>query len=147
MTATNVANLLMVYWFLPYGMSTFLLANSKVQTEIIFLAIVCALLEAKRLSTAMYHPQKRSCFERLNKINLICLRHYVSEHQTNRITLVQPFTYAYNMQFHYSKSRTLLSLAFSRHPPAPTLLESDSTHFTDGYAETAPHVQQSTLKA
>lgn len=53
-TAAHLANLFMGRWLIPYGLLAYLFIDNGTQFVTKFFATVCALLEVKHFSTAVY---------------------------------------------------------------------------------------------
>ena len=78
---------------------------------------VRGLLRIRHVVTTAYHPQTKGQTERFNRTLATQLQHYVSAHQRDWDSYVQPLTYACNMQVREATDTTPFELILTRHPP------------------------------
>ena len=81
-------------------------------------------LGIKHRKTLAYNAQTNGQTERYNQTLVTRLCIFVNEHQKDWNRLIQPLTYAYNMQVHRPTGENPFSLALTRTPPTP-ILEDD----------------------
>lgn len=115
-TAKHVANVFLDNYIVPYGISDHLARKNDFQSLRKFFATICELLSLKHLKTTAYHPQTSGQVKRYNKKTVMCLRHYVTEHQDDWEIFVRPLPYAYNKPVSRSTGVFPFRLVLSRHP-------------------------------
>lgn len=79
-------------------------------------------LGVNNIATTEYHPQTYGQEEHFNATLMSQLRHYVSEHETDRATYLLPSMYAYNVQLHRPIKVPLFTLVLTRLPSGPATL-------------------------
>lgn len=84
-----------------------------------FLAAVCSSFQMNNVTTTEYHAQTNGHAENFNFTLISCLRHYITEHQTDCDTYLLPLGYAYNVQVHVSMEVSPFSLAHTRPRSGP----------------------------
>ena len=118
-TAKVVAETFLESWIFPYGIPDIVLTDNGPNFVSKFFEHLNSLLGTKHLTTTAYHPQTNGQAERFNRTLCQRLRLFVSEHQTDWHSFVQPLTYAYNSQVTRSTGYTPFTLALTRPPPPP----------------------------
>lgn len=78
---------------------------------------MCAALNAKLLTTTEFHLQCNGQVKRYNRTLVARLCHYIDEHQQVLDVFVQPLTYLYSTQAHWTNGITPFRLRLSRKPP------------------------------
>lgn len=101
-TADVVADAIPENWFLPYGISKYLLKDNGTQFVGKLFEILAGQMDMQKFTTTAYHPLLNGQAESYNRTLVTCLRNYVSEHQHDSDRYVQTLTSAYNMQLHRS---------------------------------------------
>ena len=119
--APVVANALLEHWILPYGLPKHVLSDNGPQFVGKVFTTIRTMLSLKHDKTLAYHPQTNGQTERYNQTLVHRLRVFVSEHQRDWDTLIQPLTYAYNAQVHRTTGQKPFSLALTRTPGNPAL--------------------------
>ena len=120
--APYVADAFIEHWVIPYGLPRKLLSDNGPQFVGKFFQAMCTLLGTKHLPTTAYHPQTNGQTERYNQTLVNRLRIFVSEHQNDWDRLIQPLTYAYNLQVNRTTGQPPFKLALTRQPPDTCLL-------------------------
>lgn len=93
-----------------YGIPDRLLTNKGLLFVEIFFNAVYVGLSSRLMTTTGYHFQTNMRTERKNKRIIIRHRHYISNHENDRHTFVQPLTYAYNALTHIDKHKPIKPL-------------------------------------
>ena len=134
-------------WLYPYGIPDTLLTDNGPQFTAKFFAPVGRLLGIRYVLTTAYQPQTNGQAERFNCTLATRLRLYVSEHQREWDDYVQPLTYAYNMQVHWSTGTTLFDPILTRHPPVISVqAPSTSIPSSSGIEPTTTQMRRLTLQ-
>lgn len=120
-TSMHITNLFFDYWIVSYELPRYPLANNGVQFTSKFFATLRTLHDVKHIITTAYHPQTKSKAGRYNRAILICLRHYVTEHQKDWNTFLQRLTHALHAKVLRSTNQTLYNLVSRQQLPGPTL--------------------------
>ena len=115
--APYVADAFIEHWVIPYGLPRKLLSDNGPQFVGKFFQAMCTILGTKHLPTSAYHPQTNGQTERYNQTLVNRLRIFVSEHQDDWDRLIQPLTYAYNLQVNRTTGQPPFKLALTRQPP------------------------------
>lgn len=126
-----------------YNIPTFLVTDSDTNAFRKLIGTRCNFFGLKHLTTTPYHPQTNGQAERLNRILIARLRHYVAEHQHDWDIFMQPLAYTYNTLISRSTGLTSFSLVLSGQLPSPIIFKHPSALPMDARNVTAPH----TLKA
>lgn len=146
-SSTNIANLFLDNWIVPFGSSGYVLTDNGPQFVGKFFAFVWDDLGVKHLTMTAYHPRTNAQSERFNRTIITRLRHFIAEHQRNWDIYVQPLTYAYNNQVHRCTNTSPYSLFLSRHPPGPSLLRATTDTPITGKSESSPQMIRRTIQA
>lgn len=140
-TSTHIASLFLDHWVVLCGIPNGVLHTSKL------FATICALIGVKHFIKTVYHMQRRAKPSTTKKVIFTSLQNYISEHQKNWETFVQPLTYSENTQSHRSTSRTQYSLLPKRHIFRQTVLCADNVIPTEAYGKTSPQLLHTRLSA
>lgn len=107
-----------------YGILTDVLINSDIQFVKTIFDKLCTIFGTSHQMMTLYHLQTSRKLERINKIKLTSIRHYVVESSWNSNSYLQLLAYLFIAQVHHF-IRILLLLELSCHDPS-TLTTTDT---------------------
>lgn len=137
-TPTNIVNLFLNSWLVPYGIHAYLLTDIDVQHTNKIFATICTFLVAKQVATTVNHLQTINHVKRYNKPIFFWLRYSVEELFKNPVTFVQLSTHLYIAQIRLSSNQTSWGNVLAWHSPERTLQCADSVDPTHAYGKHPP---------
>lgn len=113
-SAPVMAKDIVTHWVLTYGPPKWLLSDNRAQFTCRLFHDIWRILGVESTFTTTYHPQANSQVERLSRIILQGLRHYVAHHPTDWIMYTGMLTYAYSRQIYSSTGCAPFELVISK---------------------------------
>lgn len=132
----HVAMAVLENWIWPCGIPNATMIDKDPQFLSEFFAAMCALVGTKPVTTTEYCLQANGRVDWLNRMLIACLRHYISEHQSNQGMYVQLLTDAYNTHVHRTCDTSPFSLVLSWEPTGA--LVSEKTRIPEEHSTAAP---------
>lgn len=139
-------NLFFDYWFVQHGVPSFLLTNDSTGSIKRFLATLCTVLGANRVSTTAYHSWANV---KMRDMTRTSSHNFKITSRNTKMTL-KTFCNCLQMQMRTTSRSTTVQinlLFLSQHQPGRTLLRSDSVVPRDASGDPSPQLLYSSLEA